>query len=191
MFLRAGAVFTFDDVRGMSPCGIHIAFFQQKTLEQIVRAPDDQVLPLTLLDGEEGGSGSYSIFTAPSGFAQFVLVGMREEKNRLLAVIHLAVGEAGLIGNDELNDIFAGNVGSGDDRELAPVDAAIEGDGADEPAGNGAAHRGSVPHALAFHVIDVARAAHQLVHALFSGNGGANDAGCRMRAHRCRQCRTG
>ena len=67
---------------------------------------------------KSGGSGSYSIFTAPSGFAQFVLIGMREEKNWLLAMIHLAVGEAGLIRNDELNDIFAGNVGSGDHREL-------------------------------------------------------------------------
>ena len=83
--------------------------------------------------------------------------------------------------------ILAGNVGSGDDGELAPVDAAVEGDGADEPAGNRAAHRGSVPHALALHVVDVARAAQQLVHALLAGNGGANDAGCRMRAHGCRR----
>ena len=116
---------------------------------------------------------------------------MREEKNRLLAMIYLAVGEAGLIGNDELNDVFARDVGSGYDREFTPLNEAVESDGADEPARNRAAHRGSVPHALAFYVVDVAGAAYQLVHALFSGNGCANDAGCRMRIHRCRQCRTG
>ena len=55
------------------------------------------------------------------GFAQFVLVGMREQHDRLLAVVHLAVGKAGLIGDDELNAILAGNIGCGDDRELAPV----------------------------------------------------------------------
>ena len=140
-----------------------------------------------------GGSGSYSILHRADGFAQLVLVGMREQHDRLLAVIHLAVGEAGLIGNDELNVVFAGNIGGGDDGELAPVDAAIEGDGADEPARNCAAHRGSVPHAFAFHVVHIAGAAQQLVHAFLSGNGGANDAGCRMRAHGCqsRHCRTG
>ena len=63
-----------------------------------------------------GGSGSYSIFTALDGLAQFVLVGMREKQDRLFAMIHLAVGQAGLIGDDELNVIFAGNVGGGDDR---------------------------------------------------------------------------
>ena len=118
VFLRAGAIFTFNDVRSMSPCGIRIAFFQQKTLEQIVRAPHDQVLPLTLLNGEEVRQRIVLDLHRAEGFAQFVLIGMREEKNRLLAMIHLAVGEAGLIRNDELNDIFAGNVGSGDHREL-------------------------------------------------------------------------
>ena len=191
MFLSAGAVFPFDNICGAGPRGIHVALFQQKTFEEIVCAPNDQILPLALLDTEDGRQRIVLDLHPAKSFAQFVLIGMREKKNRFLTMIHLAVGEAGLIGNDELNDVFAGNVGSGDNRELAPVDTAVEGDGADEPARNRAAHRGSVPHALAFHVIDVAGAAHQLVHALFSGNGGTNDASCRMRVHGCRQCRTG
>ena len=191
MFLRAGAIFPFDNMRGAGPRGVYVALFQQKTLEQIVCAPHDLLLPLTLLDGEDGRQWFVLDIHRAERFAQLVLIGMREKKDRLLAMIHLAVGEARLIGNDELNNVFAGNVGGGDDGEFAPVDTAVEGDGADEAAGNGAAHRGSIPHALAFHVVDVAGAAHQLVHALFSGNGGANDAGCRMRAHGCRQCRTG
>ena len=71
-----------------------------------------------------GGSGSYSISHGGHGFAQLVLVGMREQHDGFIAVIHLAIGKAGLIGNDELDVILAGNVGGGDDGELAPVDAA-------------------------------------------------------------------
>ena len=130
-----------------------------------------------------GGSGSYSILTAADGLAQFVLVRMREQNDRLVAVVHLAVGKAGLVGDDELDVILAGNIGGGDDGELAPVDAAVKGDGADEPARNGAAHGGPVPHALALDVVDIARAAQQLVHPFLAGDGGANDAGFRMRAH--------
>ena len=98
-------------------------------------------------------------------------------------MIHLAVGQAGLIGDDELNAILAGNIGGGDDGEFAPVDAAIKSDGANESARNCAAHRGAIPHAFALHVVDVARAAQQLVHPFLAGDGGANDAGFRMRAH--------
>ena len=62
-----------------------------------------------------------------------------EKKNCFVAVVDLAVGEAGLIGNDELDVVFAGNIGGGDDGEFTPVDAAIKADGADEAAGNGTA----------------------------------------------------
>ena len=82
-----------------------------------------------------GGSGSYSMCTAATASRSFVLVGVGEQQDGFFAVIHLAVGKAGLIGDDELNVIFAGNVGGGDDGELAPVDAAIEGDGANEGRG--------------------------------------------------------
>ncbi len=59
-----------------------------------------------------------------SGFAQLVLVGMREQHDGFIAMIDLAVGEAGLIGEDELDVILPGNVGGGDDGEFSPVDLA-------------------------------------------------------------------
>ena len=117
------------------------------------------------------------------GFAQLVFVRMRQQQDRFVAVIHLAVGQAGLIGHDELNVILAGNIGGGDDGEFAPVDATVKADGANEPARNGAANGGAVPHAFALDVVHIARAAQQLVHAFLAGDGGANDAGFLARAH--------
>ena len=108
---------------------------------------------------------------------------MREEQDRLFAMIHLAISEARLIGDDELDAILAWDVGGGDDCEFAPVDAAVKCDGANQPARNRAAHCGSVPHAVAVDIVHITRAAQQLVHAFLAGNVGANDAGCRRRAH--------
>ena len=61
---------------------------------------------------------------------------MRKEQDGFFAMIHLAVGEARLVGDDELDAILAGNVGGSDNCEFAPVDAAIKGDGANQPARN-------------------------------------------------------
>ena len=55
MLLRAGAVFAFDDVRGLRPHLIHIAFFKQEPLEHVVFAPDDRVLALALFNAEHRG----------------------------------------------------------------------------------------------------------------------------------------
>ena len=55
MFLRAGAVFALNNVRRMGPCGIYVALFQEKTFEQIVSAPDDNLLALTFFDRENRG----------------------------------------------------------------------------------------------------------------------------------------
>ena len=141
------------------------------------------VLALALFNGEDRRQRIVFDAHGGDGFAQLVLVRVRKQQDGFIAVVHLAVGEAGLIGKDELNVILAGNVDGGDDGELAPVDARVEVDGANEAARNGAAHRGPVPHAFALDVVDIARAAQQLVHAFFAGDGGANDAGFRARAH--------
>ena len=108
---------------------------------------------------------------------------MGEQNDGFIAVIDLAVGEAGLIREDELDVILAGNVGSRDHRELVPVDVAAVFDFANQAAGNGAAHGRSVPHAVALDVVDIPRAAQQLIDPFLSGDGGADDAGFRMRAH--------
>ncbi len=95
-------------------------------MKQIVRAPDDDLLSLALFDGEDGRQRIVFDVHGVHGFAQLVLVGVREQDDGFVAVIDLAVGEAGLVGDDELDVILAGNIGGGDDGEFGPVDAAIE-----------------------------------------------------------------
>ncbi len=183
MLLRAGAVFAFDDVRSAAPYGVHIALFEQKTLEAVVRAPNNDVLPLALFDGEDRRQRVVFDAYGGHGLAQFLLARVRQQHDRFLAVVHLPVSKAGLVRNDELDVILAGNIGGGDDSELAPINALIKDDGANEPARDGTANSGAVLHAFAFHVVHIARAAQQLVDSLFAGDGSAYDAGCRMRAH--------
>ena len=84
-------------------------------------------------------------------------------------MVHLPVSKARLIGNDELNVIVAGNIGGGHHRKLAPVNPAIKADGANQSARNCAANRQPVPHAFAFDIVHITRAAQQLVHPFFSG----------------------
>ena len=127
MLLRAGAVFAFDNVRGRCPHGIDVALFEQEALEQIVRAPDDLILALAFFDGEDRRAAARTQCAQRScGLAQLVLVRVREQHDGLVAVVHLALGEAGLVGNDQLDMIVAGNIGGSHDGEFAPVDAAVK-----------------------------------------------------------------
>ena len=183
MLLRAGAVFAFDDVRRTRPRRVHIAFLEQKALDQIVGAPDDNVLTLALFNGEDRRQRLILDFDRRHGLAQLVFVRMRQQQDGLVAVVDDSVGKAGLIGKDDVDVILAGNIGGGDDCEFVPVDAGIIADGTNESARDGAANGGSEPHALALHVVHVAGAAQQFVHAFLAGDGCSNDAGFRARAH--------
>ena len=122
------------------------------------------------------------------GFAQFLPAGVGEQQDGFIAMIHLTVGKAGLVVEDEVNVIAAGNVECGDNGELGPVDARIEVDAANEAAGDGAAYGGPVPHAFALKVVHITGAAEQLVDAFFAedgraDNGGLGDAGFGNRAN--------
>jgi len=55
VFLRAGSIFAFDDMRGGGPDGVDIALFEMKALDGVVRAPDDLGLGFTFFDGKDGG----------------------------------------------------------------------------------------------------------------------------------------
>ena len=83
MLLRAGAILALDDVRGAGPRGVHVAFFEQKALEEIVGAPHNRVLPLALFDGEDRRQRIVLDVHGADRFAQLVLVGMREQHDRL------------------------------------------------------------------------------------------------------------
>lgn len=170
MFLRAGSVFSFNNVRGRVPHRIDVALLKHEAFKDVVRTPDDWIAALTVLDGKH--CRERIIFNAHRlrCLAQFVLVMMRQQENRFVAVVHFAVGEAGLIGGDQLNDILAGNVVSGDDGELGPIDATIIANGANEPPRNGTAHGSAVPHSLAFDVVHIARPSHHFVHPFLAGD---------------------
>ncbi len=118
--------------------------------------------------------------TGGDGFAQLLPVGVGEQHDGFIAMIHASVGKAGLVVEDEVNVILAGNVEGGHDGELGPVDARIEVDGANEAARDGAANGGAVPHAFALDVVHIAGAAEQLVDTFFAGDGRA-DNGLAMR----------
>jgi hypothetical protein len=108
---------------------------------------------------------------------------MGKQKDRLIAVVHLAIGKTRLVRHDELDVIFPGHIRGGNNGELAPVDAAVELYGTNEAAWNGAADRGSVPHAFPLNVVYITRPAQQLVYRLFTRHRGANYAGFQVVAH--------
>jgi len=183
MLLRAGSVFTFDDMRGIVPGSVHIAFLEQERFQKIIRVPDDRALAFAFFNAEDRRQRFIFNLHRGNGFAQLVLVRVSKQHNCFVTVIHLSVCEAGLIGNNELNVVCSGNVGGGDDGKFRPVNISAKCNGAYESARNRATDGGAVPHAFAFNVVHVPRAAKQLVHALFARDGSAYDAGCRMRAH--------
>jgi hypothetical protein len=140
-------------------------------------------LTLALLDREDRRQRFVLDMHGLHGLAQLVLVRVRQQKDRFFAMIHHAVGKAGLIGHDQLNVIVAGMSAAETTvnwlqsmRRSKPMDRM-------KPARNGAAHGRSIPHALALNVVHIARAAQQLIHSLLAGDGGANDAGCLARVH--------
>src|ERR1035438_7161272 len=183
MFLRACAVLSFHNVRRAGPDRVDIAFLQKKTLQHIVGAPHNHIPPLALFHSEDRGQRIVFNLHCVGGFPHLVFVRMSQKDNSFVAVIYFAVSETRLIGKDELNVILAGNVSSGDNGEFAPVDIAVETDGANKSARNRAANGSPMPHTLALDVVNVPSAAQQFVDPFLSGNGGANDAGFRMRAH--------
>ena len=75
-----------------------------------------------------GGSASYSTLHASHCFAHLVLVWMRQQQDGLVAVIYRAVGEAWLIGHRSVGRDCFPEYRGGDNREFAPVDAAVEAD---------------------------------------------------------------
>jgi hypothetical protein len=101
---------------------------------------------------------------------------MGKQHDRLIAVVDDAVSEAGLVSEDELDAIFAGNIGCGDDSEFIPIDEAIEFDGTNEAAGNCAANGCAEAEIFALNVIDITSAAEQLVDAFLAKDGSADHA---------------
>ena len=86
-----------------------------------------------------------------------------------------SVGEAGLIVQNQANDVFAGNVFSSNDDIFAPIDARAEGNVLNFAAGDTAAHGGAVQHAGHGDVIHVASRTGDFVAALFARRTGSDN----------------
>src|ERR1700690_851790 len=114
---------------------------------------------------------------APSIFEQ-ILIGVREQDDRLFGVIHEFVREAGLIVNQEGNTVFTGNILRGDDRKFIPRYSGAIANAQNSPARRWATHRDSVEHSRKFDIVHILRAAGNFLPALFARHGFSDDPGC-------------
>src|SRR5205085_4691662 len=142
----------------------------EERLEDVVLAPDYLLLRERVFDAEDGGQ-RLNLYAdgAPRLFEQ-VLVLVREQEYRLFGVVDRAVGEVGLVEEDERDGVRARNVARRDDGELVPGDAFAEDYLADSPARDVAAHGHAVEHAGRVEVVNVARRARHLRAPLLARN---------------------
>ncbi len=114
--------------------GVDVAAADNVRLEQVVVAPDHSLRVQRCVDGEYRLERLDLEADQAARFLDQVLVGMGEEKDRLLGVIDALVGEIGLVVEDQGDDIPSGDVGGGDDRDLVPGDARLVDDVAKDAA---------------------------------------------------------
>ena len=131
MLLRRGGILAFDNEMGLVPDAVHVAFFDQESLEDIVLAPDDVGFPFAFLDGMNRRQRGKLHCDAFHRAGQHVFIGMSQQNDRLLRMVHDAVGKTGLIVEDQGDAVLTGNVFGRGDNKLSPVDRRIEGDARD------------------------------------------------------------
>ena len=126
LLLRSRPVFTFDDVVGLLPNFIDVAFLHLVALEDIVRAPNDFGTALTFFHGEH--RGKLVVFDGDRGYrlGKKMPVGVRQQKNRFFGMVDDPVRKTRLIVGDQRNDIFPGDIFGGNDNEFIPGDARAE-----------------------------------------------------------------
>ena len=99
------------------------------------------------------------MWTACDRFAQLLPVGVGQQHDGFIAVVHAAVGETGLVVEDERIWFLPGMSNA---VTTANSLQSMRGSKWMErmiAAGNGAAHRGAVPHAFELEVVEIAGAA--------------------------------
>jgi hypothetical protein len=174
--LCAGPVFTFDDVVGIFPNFIDVAFFHFVAFEDVVRAPDNFGAALTLFHGED--RRKWVVFDGDRIYrlGKKMPVGVRQQKNRFFGMVDHPVRETRLIVDDQRNDVFAGDVFGSNDNKFIPGDARTEGDLPDLAAWNLAANRRTIKHSGESHVVDVLGFPGNFIVPFLAGNGNAYDA---------------
>ncbi len=120
LLLSAGSIFAFDDGIRLRPADIHVAFFHLDGLQDIVLAPNHLFFPQRVFDGEYGRQGIDIDANGAARFLQQMLVRVGQENNRLLRVVNDAVGQAGLVVEDQGHMVFPRNVFGGHDGKFLP-----------------------------------------------------------------------
>ena len=87
MFLSAGRVFAVHNVSSFRPNAIYVALVHQVAFEDVVFAPNDDVLPQRFVNVEYGGERLVGDMHQFPGASQQVFILMRYEENRLMLVI--------------------------------------------------------------------------------------------------------
>src|SRR5215213_1090980 len=168
LFLRAGFVFTLDDVIRVGPGFVNVAFIDEVLLKDVIFAPDDLFPGKGVFEIEDGWQFLDLDAYVPACFLQQVFIAVREQHDRLFGMVYKIRGEIGLVIQDEGNIIMAGNVFGSDDGELVPRNVAFEGDACNSASRRRATHRGAVKHIGEREIIDVQRLAGDFLAAFFT-----------------------
>jgi hypothetical protein len=157
LLLRAGLVVPFDDDDVAGERRVDVALLHHVALEQVVGAPHDLAPRERVVDREHGRQRLDVEDDVPPRLVGARAIAMRDERDRLLAVVDDVTREERLIVEDQLDDVRPGDVGGGDDDELVPRDRGIERDRLDPPARDRAPYGDPVQHARRRHVVHVHR----------------------------------
>ena len=149
LLLRAALVLPFDDDRRSGDRRLDVTLGYAVALEDVVGSPDDLASGERVVDGQDRRQRFDLNRNLPPRIVGPRAIAMRDQHDRLLGMIHDIRREVGLVVDDQLDEIVAGDVGGGDDDEVGPIDRRIEGDLLDAAARNwGGRSRRRIPRRI-------------------------------------------
>ena len=176
LLLRARPVFAFDNVIGLRPHFVDIALFDQISLEDIVRAPDNFSAALAFFNRVYRGQSIVFNRYRFNRFSKKMAIGVCQQQNRFFRMIDKLTRQAGLIVFDQRDAVLPWNIFAGDNHKFVPGDFRPIRNRPDSAARNLAAHRRPVKHAGQGHVVNVPGLAGNLVAAFLARDRRADDA---------------
>jgi hypothetical protein len=149
---------------------VDVALLDEVRLEDVVLAPDHRLRGERLLEVEDRRQLLDVERHRAARLLEQVAVGVGEQQHRLLGVVDDAVGEAGLVLEDQGDAVLPRHVARVDDDDLLPRNAVAEVDARTRPRATGCA-RWCRRASLAAQVVDVARGAGDLLAPSLRGTG--------------------
>jgi hypothetical protein len=128
LLLRARLVFTFDDEVGFGQSMLDVALFDEEGFKDIVFAPDDLLFRERIRDGEDRGEWFVLDVNGATCFFEQIFIGMREKNGGFFGMVHYAIGEAGLVFDEQRDTICARDILGGDYGEFIPRNPFAEAD---------------------------------------------------------------